>query len=69
MTVESPWFSSVIVAERVRGVEAHEAGERRELANLDNAGVFSPDDPHRYRDLIGGLARITEATIRPRKKN
>jgi starch phosphorylase len=27
----------------------------REVLEMIGSGVFSPDDPHRYRDLIGGL--------------
>ncbi|MCY1555482.1 Glycogen phosphorylase [compost metagenome] len=27
----------------------------KEALDAISSGVFSPDDPHRYRDLIGGL--------------
>ena len=43
-------------AERPRPAHAIEASPALSQAlNAIASGVFSPDDPNRYRDLIGGL--------------
>jgi starch phosphorylase len=48
-----------VAQERARGVAPRTVIENspvlREALEMISSGVFSPDDPNRYRDLIGGL--------------
>ena len=41
--------------------------ELKSALEMISSGVFSPDDPNRYRDLIGGLYNLAEITFERRE--